>query len=333
MKKYCTLLIVIFISCFNSYAQWFADIRLGYAIPVVNDPKPLINTMYYNHNAMYGYGEVFMAHNMETDDYNDLGENIPAYYVLNSGSNFSFDFGYQFSKILRISFNGFYLNSSCLPYEKIEVDEYILTNSFENTITSFQHNNDSDGIASTGIAFSQLNIDSKLQQFSPFIKIALYKKINKWNFSVYLNQGVSFYFIKKHIEILSHGYEHRQKQIINEKYNKMFKYTGQGGVQLSYQLSDNIGIFTDISFLYMNLTPDEGFITYRSYVNEQYDETIDAWITNDSEFNEKEEITYIRTDDYNHRYRKITHYKNNAMNFSLGLRYYFGSTKTKDNED
>lgn len=122
MKKYCTLLIVIFISCFNSYAQWFADIRLGYSVPIVNEPKPLINnTMYYNHNAVYGYGEIFMAHNMETDDYNDLGENITAYYVLNSGSNFSFNFGYQFSKILRISFNGFYLNSSFLPYEKIKV--------------------------------------------------------------------------------------------------------------------------------------------------------------------------------------------------------------------
>ncbi len=323
MRFILLLIILLFVCCSIGYSQWFADFRCGYAAPIIKDANPIDNTLYKNHNAIYGYGDIFMGHNPATGIVQDLGENMPAYYVLNSGMNISFNFGYQLSKLLRISVNGFYLNSSILPYEKSVKNEYILTNSFVNTYTFFQHNS-----SSNGISFTQLSIDSKLQQFSPFIKIALFKKINNWDFSIYLNQGVSFYFIKKNIEILSHSYEYRAKQIIHEEYNKSFKYTGQCGVEVSYQLNNNIGVFTDLSLLYMNFTPDKAYITYRSVVNEQYDESNNIWVTNKNEFIEKEEITNVKIgENYDYRYRKNNIYKNNAINFSLGIRYYFNGTK------
>ncbi|MDD2387557.1 MAG: hypothetical protein PHP52_12340 [Bacteroidales bacterium] len=329
MKKYCTLFILVLVFCLNGYSQWFADIRCGYAVPVANDVNPQNNTLYYNHNAVYGYGEIFMSHTPETDVLKDLGENMPAYYVLNSGTNFSFDIGYQFSKILRLSLNGFYLNSSILPYERIKNNEYILTNSFENTITFFQHDD-----ASNGITFTQLTNNSNLQQISPFIKIAIYKNVNKWDFSFYLNQGVSFYFIKKDIEILSHAYEYRNEIIINEKYNKIFKYTGQAGIEISYQTNNNISVFTDISFLHMSFTPDEGYITYRSTVNEQYDKSTNSWTKNENIIDDCEEISFIRdADNYDWRYRTSRKYKNNVLNFSLGIRYYFNAKNNVDKKE
>ncbi|MGC9331974.1 MAG: hypothetical protein ACP5DZ_08895 [Bacteroidales bacterium] len=285
-------------------SQFFAELNAGYAAP------------------MYFMGDHERHEVMFRDEliYNNDTTYITNEYNMGNGIFMSGSFGYKSKGLFIFSIKAYYLNNHLLP---------LAYNSFQNVVKGeYEYTYNYYGSKTvTNIYDIVYSYYGERISFTP--NIGMYYDIS--SLSVQLNLGFTISSLKIYQisdKMLKTFYEPENeegisqkywRQVLKECYKKDIKISPYISTQVNYSISPSISLFSSISWNpFIHFYADYG---WQYYYEEKLVEDGDLFYNNVDK-NVKD------IDETNQKYYNLS-----SLDLSIGLRYYFGSTKNNGNDE